>query len=621
MQIILINNIFTGECELHEGKCKSLQASLNAIAPELQTTGYSVVKRDGTFIVIPAVLGIETIIIAAIVVGAAVGYLLTPKVPSSPEVDQLNVQSSSYSTVGLRRNQMRAGGVIPCIYGQVLIYPDLVAKQFSQTSSNKTRHYSVMSVCDQQATIGAVYVEGETDSQKQALALGQVDLASDDYSLSAYKVGYGSFDVDVPARISLNKDTDENLLKVGNGVSVNLDLVTSHLELELRYYRPAGEFHFQVYYTSNGGDRLFALYRVSDQGVFESRFPGYVETQVYTAPSDSTNDNAFTLSTPLVRVFGNAAVIARRAEPAFAPGAQHVLNIRQAYVRRSGRTVTIGTGIASLIGDNLVASNSRPSIAVNTTRKLKPFNDQTLALRDSKTIADAIVDIAQIGGVSYSDIDVDKLTELNTVWSARGDEFNAIFDKPSNVFDSIKAAAFCGRTRVIRRNNDTITFVRDQYKPVITMRLNDNQIVEGSFKVAYQFDKRSDYDGVKIRYRTLENWVEEQVCWPSTATNPDNVTLFGCTSDLLALDEAKYQWAVRTYRRKSIDLNIEKEGFLLSVGDRIEVTYSGTKYDVIIESIRPRDRFTVALECVDYDERIYQATNDPAIGTSGVTYT
>jgi len=229
--------------------------------------------------------------------------------------------------------------------------------------------------------------------------------------------------------------------------------------------------------------------------------------------------------------------------------------------------------------DNLSRRSSR-MINCIVTRKLSIWDDVTgwSIPQATQSIAWALADILKANyGASLSDdrIDLDALLALDVIWTARGDNFNAVFDSKLTVWDALSQTARCGRA-VPFMQSGVVRFVRDEEKTLPVAMFSPRNIVKGSFKIEYIMPGEDTADSVKVEYFNFKTWKPDEVTAAlpgSSALLPATVALFGCTDNVQALREGPYMAAANRYRRRIVSFKTELEGMIPTYGDLIAIAH------------------------------------------------
>jgi len=119
-----------------------------------------------------------------------------------------------------------------------------------------------------------------------------------------------------------------------------------------------------------------------------------------------------------------------------------------------------------------------------------------------------------------------------------------------------------------------IKLKHDAAKPIRTALYNETNIIKDSLKIFYHFEEVDETDSVKITYRDSTEFKEVTAIYPAGGVFPDELELWGCTSESVALAMAKYLYKQDRARRKSIELKTDVQGLIPQFLDRIAVSHN-----------------------------------------------
>lgn len=200
------------------------------------------------------------------------------------------------------------------------------------------------------------------------------------------------------------------------------------------------------------------------------------------------------------------------------------------------------------------------------------------ALQPTRSIAWAFADAAKASygaGLPDAQIDLAALARLDSVWAARGDTFNGVFDQNLTVWDALGQIARVGRA-VPFLQGGIVRIVRDEPKEVPVALFSTRNIVRNSLKIQYVMPGDATADAVTVEYFNPKSWKPDEVTVAlagSKETKPARLKLFGCTDKLQAMREGKYIAAANRYRRRLITLSTEMEGLIPTYGDLIAISH------------------------------------------------
>lgn len=235
-------------------------------------------------------------------------------------------------------------------------------------------------------------------------------------------------------------------------------------------------------------------------------------------------------------------------------------------------------GQVTLLALRMRASNQLSGMAsrkINTisTRKLQTWSAGTWSAETAtRSIAWALADICKASyglGLPDSRIDLAGLLALDTIWSARGDHFDGVFDSQGTAWEALQQVAKVGRA-VPFQQGGVITVVRDGPQAMPSWMLTTRSIVKGSFKLDYLMPNEEQADAIDVTYFDSGVWQERTVRAALPGSSEQTVAkikLFGCTDRAQAWREGMYQAACNRYRRRHVTVATEMDGFIASLGD------------------------------------------------------
>ncbi|MEE4012092.1 host specificity factor TipJ family phage tail protein [Roseibium sp. FZY0029] len=210
-------------------------------------------------------------------------------------------------------------------------------------------------------------------------------------------------------------------------------------------------------------------------------------------------------------------------------------------------------------------------------RILPVWNGSAWVEQETRSIAWAAIDVARNplygAGEVDSKIDFATFTAYDTLWDARGDTFDGIFDTRQTRFDVINTVLAAGRASV-RFAGDQISMVRDEQRSLPSQVFSDRNIVRGSLEVTYDLHQTDSADDVIVEYTDASSWTTEEVrCTiaQSSSEAPARVRMIGPTSRNQAWREGIHLAADNYFRREKATFRTELEGRLVARGDMIRI--------------------------------------------------
>jgi hypothetical protein len=225
--------------------------------------------------------------------------------------------------------------------------------------------------------------------------------------------------------------------------------------------------------------------------------------------------------------------------------------------------------------NNLSAQASR-KVNVIATRKLPIWNGSSWSdLTPTTSIAWALAYACKQVGMTDQQIDLATLLTLDSVWAARGDQFNARFDNFLSFWEAVTKIAQAGRTKPFMQGG-VIRFKRDQAQTLPVAMFSMRNISKGSFAIDYLMPTNETADAVDVKYFDQSTWAQAKVqakLPSSLSVKPAKVELFGVTDRNHAHREGMYQAASNRYRRRMVKFGAEMDGFIPSYGDLIAIQH------------------------------------------------
>jgi len=496
-----------------------------------------------------------------------------PSVPSMSfgSVGSPPAPSPTYS-LSAQGNEARLSQPIPVLYGRHLIYPDLATQPYQEFSNND--QYLFQLFC-----LG----QGECDLEK--LRIEDTPIAS--FEEVIYEVVGPSgtvtlFETDV---ITAPEVAGQELLSAGDGggfvgsfTANPTGTSAAHIGIDVIF--PRG-----LYYANDGGglDARSIQWEVQARAIDDDGLAvgnwATLGTESYSAATNTAQRQSF-----------KYVVI---------PGRYEVRMVRldaKDTSSRAGHELRWGALRAYLDGppdfgdvtllavkmratDNLSLRSSR-MINCIVTRRLPVWDPVTgwSTSEPTRSIAWAFADACRAAyGAKLADtrIDLNALLVLDQVWTARGDEFNGIFDSAMTVWEALIRIARCGRAVPVLQGGVVRVF-RDALQTLPIAMFGPRNIVKGSFKIQYIMPGEETADAVTVAFFNARTWKPDEVTVAlpgSAASRPAKVTLFGCTGEAQAGREGLYMAADNRYRRKLVSWSTELEGMIPTYGDLVAVTH------------------------------------------------
>lgn len=223
---------------------------------------------------------------------------------------------------------------------------------------------------------------------------------------------------------------------------------------------------------------------------------------------------------------------------------------------------------------------SSSQIRITATRHLPVWDGATWSDPEAtRSIAWAAADLLRNDdysiGLTEQQYDLAALGTLDDTWAARGDTFNALFDRTWSLNDALRAVLRAGRAQPVRIGG-RIGFVRLEPKAIRRATFTPRNIVRGSFQHRLVMFDEEKPDSVLGSYLDETVWQQREVL-AGLATigsdQPAKVEWFGITNHAQAWRESVTEAAVNAYQREFVSFTADFEGKLLVRGDPILVMH------------------------------------------------
>lgn len=533
-------------------------------------------------IVAGAFTGNPYLIYAGIGLGIA-SLVPTPKVPIG--MQPVEAPSPTYN-VALSGNAARLGQPMPVPYGRHILYPDFAAQPYTEFANNDAFYYALLCL----GNTGDIEVESISidDTVISSFEEVQTQLVGPSFAGSQSLVNPAVVNAPEVASQPL-----ETFRVVGPFAAVGPGLTTNRLGVDV--IMPRG-----LYFASDDGSLTnktitwkVEAREIDDLGVAAGNWL-VVGTESYTAASSVPQRRTYSYEVPSARY---EVRLSRTDVRDSSARAGH--DIEWAGLRAYVDTVAVLEPTATYLAVRIRATGqlsggSQRRISTIIRRKLPTWSPEGgwTAPVATRSIAWAFADVLRNSvygaGVLDNRVDLESLYQLDQVWSARGDYFDAIFDKRVTIWGALTTIARAGRARPLLRGN-VVTAVRDSQDSFPVALFNMRNIERNSFTLDYGLVTEDTPDGVKLEYFDARTWNMESVTVPLPGVaDPVNVStgsLIGVTSRQQALREAAYSAADLAYRRSTVRFTTEMEGYLPTFGDLIAVSHDvpawGTSADVV----------------------------------------
>lgn len=514
---------------------------------------------------------------AAISIGGSMlinALIPPPKPPTTGGMGSTPSASPTYS-LQAQGNQARIGAPVPVIYGKHMVYPDFAAMPYVEYQNNDQYLY-------------------------QLFCVGQGEYLFDETKMKIENSPFSAFD-EITYQI-VNPGEKVTLFPTN---VVTAPEVSGQELLEVDYVGPFNVSAPETTVSQIAADVVLpkGLYYANDEGGLSKRSVKFkfIATQIDDYGFDIPGGTVFESPEEVIQAATTTA-IRKTYKYDLPPGRYKVKAIRtntKATGSRTGNDIVWASlrgyidggkdtypgmtllAVKMLATDNISQQSSR-KVNIEVTRKLRiPYWDSASqayawsAPTATRSAAWAIADmtVAKYGaGVPDYRLDIGQLINLDSVASARGDYFDAIFDGVQTYWDALTAVARSVRAKPFIQSG-VLHFVRDQLQTLPTAMFTSRNIVQKSFKITYVMPAEDSADSVEVEYFDNKIWKNRTVvCSVDGAVDkPAKVKAFGITERDHAWREGMYMAYANKYRRKEIIFETELEGHIPSLGDLIAI--------------------------------------------------
>jgi hypothetical protein len=306
--------------------------------------------------------------------------------------------------------------------------------------------------------------------------------------------------------------------------------------------------------------------------------------KIVAAKYETVRCTPFSLGNKKKRIYSRYKAFIYRLPPDDYNYYNNIDNIHDSSVLNSINIIFDNTGSysgVSVLACEIKANNNikiEENISVVATRKLPVWDGSSWSEPIvTRSIAWAIADVwmASYGAnLPYSRLDLDKLMELDTIFTERGDTFDAIFDTQITPWEAMMKIAMAGRTELfLDMNNNMVVFNRYEKKDTITAMFGPHNMLKDSFSIEYSFPDKTAPDAVKLTYLDEDdNYNPKIILSTENATAYQEIDFFGCTNYAMAWREAVVQEARIRKDKRLVTFDTELDGALVFPGDLINVT-------------------------------------------------
>lgn len=221
-------------------------------------------------------------------------------------------------------------------------------------------------------------------------------------------------------------------------------------------------------------------------------------------------------------------------------------------------------------GSGLSAATTR-RVTVDCGRLVLKMEGDGYAMfkNPANIVVDAYTNPIYGGGRPRDEIDIQKYWQLSLQWDATAG-FNAIYDSQITLIEAMQQ--MLNVVRAIPTPVGRMMSVTQDCPRAAKFLFDDAVTIKDSLTIGYSFDGEDVPDCLEVTYTDPVTFAEARAYYPSQGVRPETMELFGCTNYQQAMDWAKCVWQDRLYNRKTAQLELEAEGYLLGPLDRYGVS-------------------------------------------------
>lgn len=499
--------------------------------------------------------------------------------PSNPAASQMSASGGLASpsptyNLGAQGNSARIGQPIPCIYGRHQVLPDFAAMPYVEYAGNEQYLYQLFCIGQGEYEIEAIRIE---DTPISSFPEVTYEIVPPGGSVTLFPSRVIT-SVEVSGQEALNTTTLGPFVANPSGTLANflaVDIVMSR----------------GVYYANNAGglDGLSMAWTVEAQEVNDlgvaigSWF--VLGNETFSAATNTPQRLSYKYPVTAGRY---QVRLLRSDEKNLSSRAGHEIDwaALRAYLPGDQTYGNVTMVAMRMRATNSLSSQASRKINFIVTRKLNtwhPVTGWSASKVPTRSIAWAFADACRSDyGAELPDnrIGLQALYDLDAIWSARGDTFNAVFDSQSTVMEALGLISRAGRA-ISFLQGGVVHCVRDQPATIPVALFSQRNIVKNSLSIDYLMPTEETADCVEVTYFDEDIWRERSVTAilpGGTSNKPAKVKLFGVTNRQQAWQEGMYTAACNQYRRRMPSFSTEMEGFIPALCDLIAVQHDMPKW-------------------------------------------
>jgi len=514
-----------------------------------------------------------------VVAGSVLVSALTPKpsLPSNQQAASLAAPSPTYS-IQAQGNYARLDQPIPVRYGRSRVYPDFGAEPYSLYSNE-----------DQ--FLHLLYVVGQGEYNIESILIENTPISN--FAEVTYEViePGGTVTLVDPAMVTSAEVSGQELLEP-DGVTVLyagpfpvIDPGDTATTIGIDVAFPRGLGHVEDDGTLTNAT---VTWRVQARAIDDlGNATGAWSTLANETLTEATNEvlrRSYTYTVTAGRYEIRAGRTNAKAATSRDLNDINWIGLRAILVGGGVLTTTTTMLAVKIRATNNISSQASRAVSLIATRKLNTWtptggwSGSTTATRSiAWAFCDALRNSVYSVGLADSRIDLDALYDLDQLYTARGDYFDASFDNTVSLWEALQKIARAGRATPILFWG-SVSMVRDSEQTVPAAIFSNRNMVAGSFKMTYLVETEDSPDGVNGVYVDNRIWKPLSVIGvasdgPSSPSRAQKIQLFGVTGENHARREVAYMAEDNRRRRKLMQWDTEMEGLTLRYGALLGISH------------------------------------------------
>jgi hypothetical protein len=517
--------------------------------------------------------------IAASIVSAALlagGSMLLNALMPPPVDESAGAEAGTVYSVTAANNQATPLDVVPTLYGELEFTPRYAARPYSEFSGNDQYLYQLFTVTAGKAEVSRIKI-GETEAWNSTTGYSS---SFSDVTFEVIQPGQAitlfPANVVTSAEVS-GQPVPDPAAKLGPFVVNAAGTTVDRLAVDFVF--PGGLWTADKRGVAANSIALRAQYqRIDDDG---DPIGGWVNLFAETVTAATRTPQRMSRAAD---VAAGRYQVQFLADEAFDPDDGTAVNRVSWAGLRGYLTGFVTPPNTTLLAMKIRANEqlsqlSSSQIRVLAKRHLPVWNGSSWVLQATRSIAWAAADVLRNAeyslGLSDGQYDLSALATLATTWTARGDTFNALFDRSWTVAEALRAILRAGRAQPVRIAGK-IGFVRLQPRSIKRATFTPRNVVRGSFQHKLVLFDEEKPDSVIGSYIDATTWQKREVTASLASIGsdaPQKLDWFGITDRAQVWRESVTEAAVNAFQREFVSFTADWEGKLLVRGDPILVQH------------------------------------------------